>query len=90
MKPEIQIHLFGSLRKAVNPPGDQPVRMPVDGPVPVNDIIDRMGISRRDVQLVMVNHKAVARATRIRPGDRLALFPAEYPFFADWKDYRFL
>ena len=90
MKHEIQVHLFGSLRATVNAPGDLPIRTPLDGPVPVNDIIDRMGIARHDVQLVMVNHKAVARATRIQPGDRLALFPREYPFFADWKDYRFL
>jgi len=89
MKPEIQIHLFGSLREAVNAPGDLPIRMPLDGPVPVNDIIDRRGIPRHKVQLVMVNHKAVPREASIHPGDRLALFPREYPFFVDWKDYRY-
>jgi len=40
------------------------------------------------VQLVMVNHKAVHTNSTINPGDRIALFPREYPVFADWKDFR--
>jgi hypothetical protein len=41
------------------------------------------------VQLAMVNHKAVSKASSVQPGDRLSLFPREYPIFADWKDLRF-
>ncbi len=88
MKAEIQIHLFGSLRKRGDAHESLPIRMALDGPVPVNTIIDRGGIARNEVQLVMINHKAVPRESSIGPGDRLALFPREYPFFVDWKDYR--
>jgi hypothetical protein len=36
----------------------------------------------------MVNHRSVEKAALVRPHDRLALFPPEYPFFVDWKDLR--
>jgi hypothetical protein len=38
--------------------------------------------------MALVNHRAVPKTTLIRPGDRLSLFPREYPIFADWKDFR--
>jgi molybdopterin converting factor small subunit len=40
------------------------------------------------VQVVMVNYRAVAKHSTIHPGDRVSLFPREYPVFADWKDFR--
>ena len=36
----------------------------------------------------MINHRAAAVDTTVRAGDRIALFPGEYPIFADWHTYR--
>jgi molybdopterin converting factor small subunit len=58
------------------------------GPVPLPEVLATLGIAAERVQLAMVNHRAVARTTAVSPGDRVALFPPEYPFFADWKDLR--
>jgi hypothetical protein len=55
---------------------------------PLIDILKQLKIPLDLVQLVMVNHKAVYMDSTIYPGDRVALFPKEYPVFADWKDFR--
>ena len=88
VKPEIQIHLFGSLRQMVEDPTDLPIRLGHDAPMPMDDVLSRCGFPPNRIQLVMVNHRAVSRDVKIHPGDRLALFPGEYPFFPDWKDFR--
>lgn len=88
MTSEIQIHLFGSLRRARKSFLETVFRMPLDTPAPLTEILAREGIPEDRVQLVMVNHRAVPKNTRIRPGDRVALFPPEYAIFADWKDLR--
>jgi hypothetical protein len=36
-----------------------------------------------------LNNRAVPKNSTIHPGDRLSLFPREYPIFVDWKDHRF-
>jgi hypothetical protein len=41
------------------------------------------------VNLVMVNHRSVLKDSVVWPGDRVAVFPKEYPIFADWADHRF-
>ena len=57
-------------------------------PTPLLQIIGDLNIPEMQVQLIMVNHRAVSRETLVYPGDRLALFPSEYPIFADWKNLR--
>ncbi len=36
----------------------------------------------------MLNHRAVSAEEVVRPGDRLALVPKEWPILVDWNDYR--
>jgi hypothetical protein len=36
----------------------------------------------------MVNHRAANLDTVVGAGDRVALFPREYPIFVDWHTYR--
>jgi len=54
----------------------------------VLELLQQLGIPRDHVQLIMVNHRAVTADMCVRPGDRVALFPQEYPIFPDWKDFR--
>lgn len=51
-------------------------------------ILTELKIETYRVQLAMVNFRSAAKDAVIYPGDRLALFPKEYPVFADWKDFR--
>jgi len=53
------------------------------------DFLPRLGIPADRIQLVMVNHRAADKQTTLQPGDRVALFPKEYPIFVDWNSYRF-
>ncbi len=58
-------------------------------PIPLREFLSGLQIPPDQVQLVMVNHKAVSPTQVIQPGDRVALFPKEYAIFADWKNLRF-
>ena len=89
MKPQTEVHLFGSLRKSMEDIHDIPVRLDMDASTSINNILKNLKIDPNRVQLAMVNYKAVSKASSIHPGDRLSLFPREYPIFADWKDLRF-
>ena len=89
MKPHTEIRLFGSLRKFMEDTQDIPVRLDMDSSTSISDILKNLRIDPDRVQLAMVNYKAVSKASSIQPGDRLSLFPREYPIFADWKDLRF-
>jgi molybdopterin converting factor small subunit len=64
------------------------IRTNLEFEAPLVDILKKLKIPFDLVQLVMVNHKAVQMDSTINPGDRIALFPKEYPVFADWKDFR--
>lgn len=86
MKIITEVFYFGSLSK-----GRGEAHSPCDlqGPTPLRELLNRLQIPTGQVQLVMVNHKAVSSSHLIQPGDRVALFPKEYAIFADWKNLRF-
>jgi hypothetical protein len=86
---DIQINLFGSLRKEIEGRHDSPIRLQLNAPAPLSDILEKLKIPTGMVQLAMVNYRAVPLSSTINPGDRLSLFSREYPVFADWKDLRF-
>lgn len=90
MRPSINIVLYGSLKKQVGRTRRERLGLGLDHAVPVADIIERLRIPRELIQIVMVNHRAVGPDAMVQPGDRVALFPGEYPFFADWSAYRFI
>ena len=88
MKFDIQLHLYGSLRKRVKKHDEFTIRASLKANMLLVDLLKQLKIPLNLVQLAMVNHKAVHMDSTIYPGDRIALFPLEYPVFADWKDYR--
>ena len=83
------IYLFGSLQNALEDRFNQPIQLDLEAPQPLFEVLNLLSIPSDRVQVVMVNHRAVNRDHMIYPGDRVSLFPKEYPFFPDWKDFRF-
>ncbi len=86
---DIQINLFGSLREMMKDRSGPPIRLNLEKPAQLAEVLKRLEIPSDRVQLAMVNYRAVPRGSMIKPGDRLSLFPREYPVFADWNDLRF-
>jgi hypothetical protein len=89
MRPPTQVCLFGSLRKRLGDRKDLPIQLDLKTPTPLTEVLETLEIPSDAVQLSMVNYRAVPRDTTIYPGDRLSLFPKEYPVFVDWNDLRF-
>lgn len=87
--PKTRIYLFGSLLNDSLDPCHQPIHLELETPTPLFEVLDLLPIRTDKVQLVMINHRAVGRDHVIHPGDRVSLFPKDYPFFPDWKDFRF-
>jgi sulfur carrier protein ThiS len=87
-KLETLVYTFGSLQNRTDSSSGSPFRLKIDTAVSIEKILQQCGIPFQKVQLVMVNHRAVPKGNMINPGDRVAVFPMEYPVFADWKDFR--
>ena len=77
------LRYYGSLKNSIVKQG---VFQP-QAPVSVEELIRTLEIPRSAVKLVMITHSPVHPESKIQPDDSVALFPREYPFFADWKDY---
>lgn len=88
MKDITEVLFFGSLAFAQSGNSTCRLQFPIQGPMALTKFLEYIQIPQDKVQLVMVNHKAVPRDYMIHPGDRVALFPREYPIYQDWKDFR--
>ncbi len=82
------VYLFGSFQKKLEDPNELPIQLDLMAPTSLIEVLKGLKIPPDRVQLVMVNHSAFPKDSTIHPGDRLSLFPKEYPIFADWKDLR--
>lgn len=85
----IQVNLFGSLRDPSTSRSGTEILCDLKTATPLMDVLPRLGIPADRIQLVMVNHRAADKKATLQPGDRVALFPKEYPIFVDWNSYRF-
>ena len=89
MKTYTEMVLYGSLKRDMTDVDDDSIRLELEDPTPLIEVLQIHKIPVNTVQLAMVNHRAVSKDSVIHPGDRLSLFPREYMVFADWKDLRF-
>ena len=90
MSDMVQIILYGSLRNTgIDSPNPSNKLLTVGKATHLKNVIRQLDIQIDKVQLAMQNHRAVSKGAIIKPGDRLALFPAEYPIYPDWNDFRF-
>lgn len=85
---DVQLYVYGSLKTLAAFSSESPLRLKIERSTPLEEILKRQRIPINQVQLAMVNHRAVSKKSMIAPGDRVALFPEEYPIFADWNDFR--
>ncbi len=89
MQKRVRVVLYGSLRHGSGGAcADESPGLDLAQPQSLARVLKLLRIPSRQVQLAMVNHRAVAPDALIHPGDRLALFPKEYPIFADWNSQR--
>ena len=90
MSKMINVILYGSLRhNRINSPNPSDNMLAITKATPLKHVIRQMDIPDGKVQMAMRNHRAVSKNAVVNPGDRLALFPVEYPVYPDWNDYRF-
>ena len=90
MSEMVHVILYGSLRKnRMNSPNPSDNMLAISKATPLKNVIRQLDIVDDKVQLAMCNHRAVSKDAVVNPGDRLALFPVEYPVYPDWKDFRF-
>ena len=80
----MELKLYGSLRDVSVKPPDLERR----GSVPLRELLQLLELPGGSVRIAMVNHRAVTLDSMVGATDRVALFPREYPFFADWNDLR--
>ena len=89
MSEMVQIILFGSLRNTNNQsPNPAEKLLPLAKATSLKSIIHKLDVQDKKVQLVMRYHHAVPKEAIINPGDRLAMFPVEYPVYPDWEGFR--
>ena len=88
MKGKTEVYLYGTLRRGPGESIASPVLDNLDEPISLGELIHRLHIQPDQVQLVMVNHRAISPDHVIQPGDRVSIFPREYAIFADWKNLR--
>jgi hypothetical protein len=88
MSPPVYVFLFGSLVKKMKSGQKAPVRLNLLKPLALLEVLEILDIGTKEISLALVNHKSLPGNWLIRPGDRLSLFPREYPIFADWLDHR--
>ncbi|RLB78576.1 MAG: hypothetical protein DRH15_09965 [Deltaproteobacteria bacterium] len=87
MNNRVIIHTYGNLG-TILPENNKPILLSLTKSLSVKELLGRIGVSPNSVQLIMVNHRAVAIDAIVNPGDRISLFGHEYPVFADWLDQR--
>ncbi|MDZ7761525.1 MAG: hypothetical protein U5L00_14880 [Desulfovermiculus sp.] len=85
---QIEVYAYGSLQPVLKDSRNWLEDALSDAHLPLIELLHRLDITQGQVQLVMLNHCPAAMDAVVRSGDRVALFPPEYPIFADWKDYR--
>lgn len=88
MSGQITIIPYGSLSGLTGLPPGRGLVHPLEQRQPLVQLLEAVGIPGHRIQLVMVNHRPAALQSEVGPGDRVALFPREYPIFVDWQAFR--
>ena len=79
------VKLLGSLPSFAPPSQAGVTQISLKDDSTVRDAIGALRIPADRVKLVLVNHAGAELNQPLKEGDRLSLFPSEYPVFADWK-----
>lgn len=69
---EVTMKIFASLLHWAKEPE---VRIPLEGPTALRNLVERLGIPEEEVAVVIRNGKQVKLDAEVIPGDTVALFP---------------
>jgi rubredoxin/putative ubiquitin-RnfH superfamily antitoxin RatB of RatAB toxin-antitoxin module len=81
----VYVKLMGSLLAYGSPEQPEFTEIAVKIRATVREAIRILGIPEERVKLILVNHTGTFLDQPLKEGDRVSLFPAEYPVFTDWK-----
>lgn len=81
----VHVKLMGSLLPYGSPEQPGPIEMTLKNGATVQEAIQTLEIPKERVKLIFVNHTGAFLNQPLQDGDRVSLFPAEYPVFADWE-----
>jgi hypothetical protein len=88
MSDKITIIVYGSLQNETGSTWGGEQVHPIGHRQPLWRFLETIDVPGNCIQLAMVNHRAANLDTVVGAGDRVALFPKEYPIFVDWHTYR--
>jgi len=88
MPDKITIIAYGSLKNETGSALSGEQAQLIGHRQPLCQFLETIGIPSSHIQLAMVNHRAAGLDTVVGAGDRVALFPKEYPIFVDWHTFR--
>jgi putative ubiquitin-RnfH superfamily antitoxin RatB of RatAB toxin-antitoxin module len=81
----VYVKLMGSLLSYGSPGRLELIKILLKNESTVQEAIQALGIPTERVKLILVNHAGALLNQPLKNGDRVSLFPAEYPVFADWE-----
>ena len=81
----VYVKLMGSLLPYGSPEQPGLIEISLKNGSTVREAIQALGIPKERVKLILVNHTGALLNQPLKNGDRVSLFPAEYPVFADWE-----
>lgn len=81
----VHVKLMGSLRPYGFPEQSGLIEITLKNRATVQEAIQALEIPKEKVKLIFVNHTGAFLNQPLKEGDRVSLFPAEYPVFADWE-----
>jgi len=87
MAKEVIIRLFGSLSR-YDKENPSTIIFPCRKPLSLTELLLAICAERDKVQVIFANGRPVRHDHLVMPGERISVFPKEYPIFADWKDFR--
>ena len=81
----VYVKLMGSLLSYVSPEQSELVEILLKNGSTVQEALQTLGIPAERVKLILINHTGALLNQPLKNGDRVSLFPAEYPVFVDWE-----
>jgi rubredoxin/putative ubiquitin-RnfH superfamily antitoxin RatB of RatAB toxin-antitoxin module len=81
----VYVKLMGSFLSYGSPGQPGLIEISLKNGSTVREAIQASGIPTERVKLILVNHTGAFLDQPLQDGDRVSLFPAEYPVFADWE-----
>ena len=81
----VHVKLMGSLLPYGSPEQPGLIEITLKHGATVQEAIQALEIPKERVKLIFVNYTGAFLDQTLEEGDRVSLFPAEYPVFADWE-----